>query len=321
MPFIPVSLVVHLAFTSAISVTWAVLTLRLFRIRYPAARALILAGSVLLPAGGFVAHLLVPHECDGQLGLLSHLACLGSSAMGNVGAVLLASSLAVAASQAIVTWGAHRRAARQSIPVDAVDWQDDAFRERLCTAADRIARKGSGRPRIMVTSRPGVCCTVGILRPVILISEGLCRSLDLAELEAVLAHEMAHIARHDNGIGLASVLVRALTFFSPAAYVAIRLYMSERENAADDLATRITGDRLALASAIVKVAKLARAAKSPEWAPASAYGASGYASASDGAITARVQRLMDDAGESGQGMLPRILVSVAGLVAIIVYFC
>lgn len=68
------------------------------------------------------------------------------------------------------------------------------------------------------------------------------------KLEAALAHEMAHIARHDTGIGLASALFKALTFFSPAAYLGIRLYMDEREKAADDLAVRITKDRLILAS-------------------------------------------------------------------------
>lgn len=311
MPFIPVSLVIHLALTSIASVTWAAVTLRLFGIKHPAARSLILASSLLLPVGGFVAHLIYPHTCTGRISFSIHFACLASSALGDAGTVLLMSSLTVAVSQALVTLAVQSRVVRRSVPLEAYDWQDDQVEARVRLAIERITGKGSVRPTIRVTCRAGICCTVGSVRPIVLISEDLCRSLDLSELEAALAHEMAHVSRHDNGIGLASALFKALTFFSPAAYVGIRLYMDEREKAADDIAVRITGDRLALASAIVKVARAG--SMRPTHALANAAGA--------GRVTERVQRLLDGASELRQAKLPFVLTSVTGLVLITLYVC
>ena len=39
---------------------------------------------------------------------------------------------------------------------------------------------------------------IGIFRPVILLPEGLARNLTPGELDAVLAHELTHLARRDN---------------------------------------------------------------------------------------------------------------------------
>ena len=312
MAFIPVSLVIHLALTSILSVTWAVVALRLFGIRHAAARCWILAASILLPVGGFVAHLIYPQTCTGRAGLYPHFACLTSSALGNAGVALLASSLAVAMSQALVTWAAQSRVVQRSVPLAAFDWQDPQVGARVHQAVEDIETKVGKRPPINITFRQGICCTLGIVHPLILVSEDLCRSLDQAELEVALAHEMAHIARHDTGIGLASALFKALTFFSPAAYVGIRLYMDEREKAADDLAVRITKDPLALASVIVKVARAG--GTRPGHMAANAVGAGA------GRVTERVQRLLGNS-ESRRAKLPLVLASIAGLVLIAVYAC
>jgi beta-lactamase regulating signal transducer with metallopeptidase domain len=124
---------------------------------------------------------------------------------------------------------------------------------------------------------------------------------------------MALIARHDNGIGLVSALFRALTFFSPAAYVGVRFYMVEREKAADDLAVRMTGDRLALASAIVKVARTGKTTTS--------YAVAGTASAGAGRVTERVHRLLDGVSESKQVKAPFVVASITGLLLITLFAC
>lgn len=316
MPFIPASLAVHLALTSLVSVAWAFLTMRLLRIRYPAARALILGVSVLLPAGGFLIHLAYPRYCTGLLSALNHFACLASSALGRVGTLLFLSSLVVAASQAAASWRAQRVAMRAAVPLEAMVWDDECLGAAVKRAAARAIGASRRPPRIFVTGRPGICCTVGVLRPAILISLEFCRAMDEGEIEAALAHEVAHIRRGDNGVGLASVVFRALTFFSPAAYIAVRQYMDEREKAADDLAVAATGDRLALASAIIKVAR-----STPRAAGANAAGASASGTVS------RVRRLMDSGSDSvgdkdlRGGRLICVLASVAGIVAITLYLC
>ena len=56
MPLVPVSLVVHVALASFLSVGWAILALLLFQLRYAAARRLVLASAVLLPVASSKAH-------------------------------------------------------------------------------------------------------------------------------------------------------------------------------------------------------------------------------------------------------------------------
>jgi heat shock protein HtpX len=88
-----------------------------------------------------------------------------------------------------------------------------------------------------------VCCT-----------EGLLQLLSGAELRAVLAHELAHVARRDFGVsswsaGLASFVV-------PYPLIALLLHItasSGREYGADMDSALLTGDPMALASALRKI--------------------------------------------------------------------
>lgn len=313
MPIIPVSPVIHLALTSTLSVGWAIVALRLFRIGHAGARRGVLAASILLPVAGFIAHLIYPWNCPTPGGLGSHFACLTSSSLGSAGTALLASSVTVAISQGWVTWAAQRRAFRSAVPLHAFHWDDREAGAVTRRAVEEVEDAAGVSLPVLITSVPGICCAAGIVNPSILISRDFCRSLDPEELKAALAHEMAHVMRKDTRVGLASALFRALTFFSPAAYVGIRLYREEREKAADDLAVRITKNPLALASAIVKVAQAGGRG------PAYAANAAGDTVA---AITGRVQRLLEDPGsEMERVRLPLVLASIVGLVLVTLYVC
>ncbi|MEW6243749.1 MAG: M56 family metallopeptidase [Bacillota bacterium] len=94
----------------------------------------------------------------------------------------------------------------------------------------------------------------GFRRPVIYLSRGLVEILDDQELQAVLAHEAAHIAGGDNALNLV-LLFRELAFFSPFAHLAYAAFSQAKEEAADALAASRTGLQDALASAIVRVTK------------------------------------------------------------------
>lgn len=315
MPLVPVSLVVHVALASFLSVGWAILALLLFQLRYAAARRLVLASAVLLPVAGFISHLFFPRDCTGIAGLNAHLACFTSASLGDAGIWLFASSLTLAMAQALLAWIAQRKVVRDSVSLARFVWADPETAAKTRQAVAELERRTGMGLSVRITSRPGLCCTTGILDPAIVVSEGLCMSLDLAELKAALAHEAAHISRNDAFIGLASALVKALTFFSPAAYLGIRLYMDEREKAADDLAVETTNDPLALASAIVKVARAGR----PSLAVANAVGDE------IGQIAVRVHRLLGNTErqEPGLSVAQAIatLVSIAGLVLIALLVC
>jgi len=59
---------------------------------------------------------------------------------------------------------------------------------------------------------PGI---VGLLRPVLLLPEGIERLLSRAQLDAVLRHEISHIQRRDNLAAIAHMLVEVVFWFHP----------------------------------------------------------------------------------------------------------
>jgi Zn-dependent protease with chaperone function len=99
----------------------------------------------------------------------------------------------------------------------------------------------------------GGAFTTGVRRPWIALDPALARSLDAAELDALLAHEIAHIRRRDPLLTMVTGLCRDLTFFLPGIHLAIYWLRREQEEAADDLAATCTGRPGALASTILKV--------------------------------------------------------------------
>ena len=93
--------------------------------------------------------------------------------------------------------------------------------------------------------------TARLLRPVVWLPLSLLANLPREQVEALIAHELAHIARLDwlwNGL---QCVVESLLFFHPAAWWLGRRIRAEREHACDDLAVAACGDAVALAEALV----------------------------------------------------------------------
>ncbi len=139
----------------------------------------------------------------------------------------------------------HLFVARRGLPADA----------RLQSLAARLAQeRGVASPvlRQCVSHRP-LALTHGILRPTILLSSWMIEHLDARELEAVLAHEMGHVARRDYLVVWLAATMRDAFFYLPTSWGAYRPLQHEKELACDDFAVNITGRPLALASALAKV--------------------------------------------------------------------
>lgn len=88
-----------------------------------------------------------------------------------------------------------------------------------------------------------VCCT-----------EGLLRLLSLAELRAVIAHELAHVARRD--VAASSWSAGLASLVASCSLIAVLLHItvpSGREYDADIDGALLTGDPMALASALQKI--------------------------------------------------------------------
>jgi bla regulator protein BlaR1 len=96
--------------------------------------------------------------------------------------------------------------------------------------------------------------TIGWLKPVILFPVGMINGLSPAQVEAILAHELAHILRKDYILNILQSFVEVLFFFHPAVWAISHRVRVERENACDDMALDHCEGKLVLAHALAEVA-------------------------------------------------------------------
>jgi beta-lactamase regulating signal transducer with metallopeptidase domain/predicted nucleic acid-binding Zn-ribbon protein len=108
--------------------------------------------------------------------------------------------------------------------------------------------------RLFESAKAVVPMTIGWIKPIILLPAGIMSGLTVTQLEAVLAHELAHIKRYDYLINIFQSCVEILFFYHPATWYISAQVRDERENCCDDFAVDICGDRLVLAKALTQVA-------------------------------------------------------------------
>jgi beta-lactamase regulating signal transducer with metallopeptidase domain len=97
---------------------------------------------------------------------------------------------------------------------------------------------------------------IGYLKPVILLPIGALNQLSPAEAEAVLAHELAHIRRHDFLLNILQTIVESIFYFNPAVWWISANIRAERENCCDDIAVRLCGNNFTYARALVSLQEL-----------------------------------------------------------------
>jgi beta-lactamase regulating signal transducer with metallopeptidase domain len=113
---------------------------------------------------------------------------------------------------------------------------------------------GIARPvRLLESALASSPMTIGYWKPVVLMPIGMMAGLPVAQLEAILAHELAHIRRHDYVINLLQSLVEVVFFYHPATWWISNIIREEREHACDDMALLACGDSIAFAKALATV--------------------------------------------------------------------
>jgi bla regulator protein BlaR1 len=95
---------------------------------------------------------------------------------------------------------------------------------------------------------------IGFIKPVVLLPVGLVTGLTNKQIEAVLAHELAHVKRYDYLVNLLQSLVEVVYFFHPALWWLSVRVREEREHCCDDIAIQVCGDKIALVKALAEVA-------------------------------------------------------------------
>lgn len=176
----------------------------------------------------------------------------------------------------------------------------------LAIAAALGARLGLTRPvRLLITSLAEGPSVVGWIRPVILLPAATLAGLTPEQLEAVLAHEFAHIRRYDYLVNVLQMVVENLLFYHPAVWWTSARIRHERELCCDDLAVSLCGDPICYARALTKLERLRALA------PNMALGSN------DGPLLYRIQRLTGAASERfGTSRLPAILALCIAMVCI-----
>ncbi|MCB0543166.1 MAG: M48 family metalloprotease [Saprospiraceae bacterium] len=137
----------------------------------------------------------------------------------------------------------------------------EAWREK----ADGMSRKLGIRRAVtlMESALVHTPMALGWLKPFVLFPVGMINRLGPDEVEAVLAHEMAHIARRDWIYNLLQAFIETLFYYHPAVWWISMVVRRERENSCDDAALAATGNRIAYAKALVQVQEMAKPAPVP----------------------------------------------------------
>jgi TonB family protein len=167
----------------------------------------------------------------------------------------------------------------------------------LAAAAALGARLGLARPvRLLITSLAEGPSVAGWIRPVILLPAATLAGLTPEQLEAVLAHEFAHIRRYDYLVNVLQMVVENLLFYHPAVWWTSARIRLERELCCDDLAVSVCGDPVCYARALTKLERLRALA------PNMVLGST------DGPLLYRIRRITEAGSERfGPSRLPAIL--------------
>lgn len=98
-------------------------------------------------------------------------------------------------------------------------------------------------------------CVFGLLRPVLLLPEGIHNRLSPEEFDSVVAHELCHVRRRDNLTGALHMFVEAVFWFYPLLWWVGKHLLEDREHACDEEVLRAGGNPEVYANGIVNVTR------------------------------------------------------------------
>jgi Zn-dependent protease with chaperone function len=184
-------------------------------------------------------------------------------------------------------------------------WQRAATRTRAWLRVARPIATAAGIPVYEVPTAAPMMALAGVFRPRLLVTRGVVDALTGEELQAGIAHEIGHFRARDNLKRLAMRAAPDVLMSTRLAAALEARWASAAEHDADRAGAADNETRCALASALVKVAKLIPVA-TPIAEPISTL-------VDGGDIATRVQRLLDDGAPAANS---RWLLRVATALAV-----
>ncbi|MEM8967363.1 MAG: M56 family metallopeptidase [Bacteroidota bacterium] len=143
---------------------------------------------------------------------------------------------------------------------------------------------------VRVSPRIRAPFVVGFLKPVILLPISAFSQLSPEQLEAILAHELAHIRRWDDVVNWMQATVETILFYHPALWWISQLIRDEREKCCDDLAVATCGNAVVYAKALTQLETLPDSTSSFALA----------LSRSGNGLLARVERLLQPGSQTSK---------------------
>ena len=126
---------------------------------------------------------------------------------------------------------------------------------------------------------------IGWLQPLVVLPLAAMAQMSAAQVEALVAHELAHIRRRDYAINLLQTIAEALLFFHPGVWWVSRRIRQEREHCCDDAAIAVVGEATAYAEALMALASWRERECQPSLG------------AAKGSLLLRIRRLLSVAAE------------------------
>jgi bla regulator protein BlaR1 len=165
-------------------------------------------------------------------------------------------------------------------------------------------RKGMEMRLSQASLEPGI---FGIARPVLVWPQGISERLGDAHLEAILAHEVWHVRRRDNLAAAVHMMVEAIFWFHPLVWWMGARLVEERERACDEEVLEAGSERQVYAESILKICEFC--VGSPLTCVSGVTGAD---------LKKRIARIMSEGAARKLDFSRKLLLSAAGLVAIVV---
>lgn len=146
-------------------------------------------------------------------------------------------------------WRQIHRLRRRALRQPLCEWQD---------VAEALARRLglTSAVRVVEAAAANVPVVIGWLRPVIILPVCTMTGLTREQIELVLAHELAHIRRHDYLVNLLQGIVESVMFYHPAVWAVSGRMREEREYCCDDLAVSVCGDPVSYARMLTELETL-----------------------------------------------------------------
>ena len=110
--------------------------------------------------------------------------------------------------------------------------------------------------RLAESSLAKVPMVIGYFKPIILFPVGAVNQLSTQEVEAVLAHELAHIYRNDYLLNIIQSIIEIIFYYHPAVWWISANIRTERENCCDDIAVQLCGNSLTYVKALVNLEEM-----------------------------------------------------------------